>query len=77
LIALPSAPFPAPLAGQPRSQMWELRARMITLTCIAGTLGCPQVTLPLGEVEGLPVGLSLMAAPGEDERLLAFARALT
>jgi amidase len=77
LIALPSAPFPAPLAGQPRSQMWELRARMITLTCIAGTLGCPQVTLPLGEVDGLPVGLSLMAAPGEDERLLALARALT
>jgi amidase len=73
LIALPSAPFPAPLAGQPRSQMRELRARILKLTCIAGTLGCPQVTLPLAEVEGLPVGLSLMAAPGEDERLLGFA----
>jgi amidase len=72
LIALPSAPFPAPLAGQPRSQMRELRARILTLTCIAGTLGCPQVTLPLAEADGLPVGLSLMAAPGEDERLLAF-----
>ena len=77
LIALPSAPFPAPLAGQPRSRMGELRARILTLTCVAGTLGCPQVTLPLGEVEGLPVGLSLMAAPGDDERLLAFARALS
>ena len=72
LIALPSAPFPAPLAGQPRSQMRELRTRILMLTCIAGTLGCPQVTLPLAEVDGLPVGLSLMAAPGDDARLLAF-----
>lgn len=76
LIAIPSAPFPAPPLAQPRSTMWELRARMLQLTCIAGTLGCPQVSLPLAEVEGLPVGLSLLAAPGQDETLLGVARAL-
>ncbi|HVL35218.1 MAG TPA: amidase family protein, partial [Burkholderiales bacterium] len=76
LLALPSAPFPAPLAGQPRSRMWALRARMLQLTCIAGTLGCPQVSLPLARVDGLPLGLSLIGAPGADERLLAVARTI-
>jgi len=39
------------------------------LTCIAGTTGRPQITLPLAEVGGLPVGLSLLGARGADEVL--------
>ena len=44
------------------------------LTCIAGTSGRPQINLPLAEVGGLPVGLSLLGARGADAMLLAFAR---
>lgn len=73
VICLPTAPFPAPLAGQPRSRMWELRIPIISLTCIAGTLGAPQLTMPVAEVDGLPVGLSIMALPGSDEMLLSLA----
>ena len=51
-----------------------LRPRISTLTCIAGTTGTPQINLPLAEVDGLPVGLSLLAARGADEMLIAFAR---
>ena len=29
---------------------------------LGGMTGCPQITLPLATVDGLPVGLSLMAA---------------
>jgi D-hydroxyproline dehydrogenase subunit gamma len=38
-----------------------------------GELGAPQLSLPLAEVDGLPIGLSILACPGRDEMLLAFA----
>ncbi len=76
IVCLPTAPFPAPPLRQPRSTMWAKRTAISTLTCIAGTLGAPQLTLPLALAEGLPVGLSLIARPGGDEMLLAFARKL-
>ena len=60
IVCLPTAPFPAPLRGLPRSVMWEKRVPVITLTSIAGMLGTPQLSMPLGEVDGLPVGLSIM-----------------
>jgi amidase len=50
--------------------------RLSTLTSIAGTLGAPQLSLPVAFVDGLPVGLSLLGRPGADEMLLAFAREL-
>ncbi len=74
VICLPTTPFPAPEAGLPQSQMWERRMRIITLTCLGGLLGAPQINLPLAEVDGMPVGLSLLAAPGADELLTGFAR---
>src|SRR6266851_1404434 len=74
ILCLPTAPFPAPPVGQRRSAMWAERTAISTLTTIAGTLGAPQVSLPLALVDGLPVGLSIMARPGADDMLLAFAR---
>src|SRR5262249_23071257 len=74
ILCLPTAPFPAPPVGQPRSTMWAARTAISTLTTIAGTLGAPQVSLPLALVDGPPVDLSIMARPGADEMLLAFAR---
>ena len=76
VVCLPTTPFPAPLRGQPRSSMASLRARILALTCIAGTLGCPQISLPVAELNGRPVGLSILAAPGSDAMLLALARAM-
>lgn len=74
VVCLPTAPFPAPEAGLPQSKMWERRSRIITLTCLGGLLGAPQINLPLAEVDGMPVGLSLLAAPGSDEMLTGFAQ---
>ena len=76
IVCLPTAPFPAPPLRQPRSTMWAKRTAISTLTSIAGTLGAPQLSLPVALVDGLPVGLSLLARPGGDEMLLAFAREL-
>ena len=76
VICLPTAPFPAPEVGLPQSEMWARRLRIITLTCLGGLLGAPQINLPLAEVEGMPVGLSLLAAPGADALLTGFARTI-
>jgi amidase len=74
VVCLPTAPTPAPPRGQTMSQRRPLFSRISQLTCIAGTIGAPQINLPWAEVGGLPVGLSLMGAPGSDEMLIAFAR---
>jgi amidase len=76
IFLLPTAPFPAPLRDQPRSTMWGQRTAISTLTTISGTLGAPQLSMPLALVDGLPVGLSILARPGGDDMLLAFARSL-
>lgn len=77
VVCLPTTPFPAPEAGLRQSEMWDRRQRIITLTCLGGLLGAPQINLPLAEVDGMPMGLSLMAAPGSDEMLAGFARTLS
>jgi amidase len=74
VVCLPTTPTPAPRRGERMSARNVLRPRISALTCIAGTLGAPQLTLPLGEVDGLPVGLSLLGARGTDELLIACAR---
>jgi amidase len=76
ILCLPTAPFPAPPLGQRRTAMWAQRTAISTLTTISATLGGPQLSLPLGAVDGLPVGLSVLARPGADATLLALARSL-
>ncbi len=74
VACLPTTVSPAPPTGQRVSDRTALRMRLSQLTCIAGTTGGPQINLPLAEVEGMPVGLSLLGNPGDDEMLIAFAR---
>ena len=74
VLCLPTAPSPPPLVGLPLPQRQALRQRIVALTCVAGTTGSPQISLPLATVDGLPVGLSLLGARGSDELLIGFAR---
>ncbi|GFH10824.1 uncharacterized protein HaLaN_06210 [Haematococcus lacustris] len=73
VLMLPTAPGPAPMCNTPPHELDAWRQRMISLTCIAGLTGAPQVNLPVATVGGLPVGLSLLGPPGSDERLLELA----
>ncbi|MEW5297920.1 MAG: hypothetical protein WDW36_001098 [Sanguina aurantia] len=73
ILSLPTAPGPAPLLQSDPATLEDWRKRMISLTCIAGLAGLPQVSLPVGFVEGCPVGLSLIGPPGSDESLLLLA----
>ena len=74
IICLPTTVSPAPLKGQRVSERRGLRLKNSQLTSIAGLTGVPQLSLPLAEVDGRPVGLSLMAGRGGDETLIALAQ---
>ena len=72
-VCLPTTIGPAPPVGQRVSERHALRLRNSALTSIAGNTGRPQISLPLAEVDGLPVGLSLLGDYGADEQLIALA----
>ena len=74
VVCLPTTIGPAPLKGQAVSQRHELRLRNSALTSVAGNTGRPQLSLPLANIAGLPVGLSLLGDRGSDEALMVLAR---
>ena len=54
----------------------SIRETLLGLTNPWNVLGLPAINLPAGWVDGLPVGLQLVAAAGADEALLALAAGL-
>ena len=74
VLVLPAAPGPALEAGKGSVISNEVRARIIRLSGIAPLTGLPQLSLPWARVDGLPVGLSILAGAGTDEGLLALAK---
>jgi len=70
VLLIPTAPAPAPLKGLTNKELEDQRTKTMKLSCIAGIAGLPQITLPLAEVDGKPIGLSLIANHNQDLRLL-------
>jgi amidase len=77
VLVLPTVPDIAPLLNTPPAQLDDFRARAMSLLCIAGHAGLPQITMPLATFNGCPLGLSLVAARGEDALLLKLAKQTT
>jgi amidase len=73
VLVLPTVPDIAPLLNTPPAQLDDFRARAMSLLCVAGHAGLPQVTLPLATLQGCPLGISLVAARGNDALLLSLA----
>lgn len=73
LLLLPTSPTIAPLADAPHAEHESFRMRAMRMTCIAGLSGLPQVSIPVGTVDGCPVGLSFIGWAGGDETLLDLA----
>jgi amidase len=76
VLALPTAPCIAPRLDEPAEALEQFRSSAMALTSIAGLSGLPQVTIPIGTVDGCPVGLSFIGWAGADETLLDLALAL-
>ncbi|MEI7873145.1 MAG: amidase [Alphaproteobacteria bacterium] len=75
LLLLPTTPGIAPLRFLRDAHAERFYQAALTLCSVAGLAGLPVVTLPLATLDGCPLGLSVLAGPGEDEVLLAFASA--
>ncbi|PYM12943.1 MAG: amidase [Candidatus Rokuibacteriota bacterium] len=76
ILCLPTTPFPAPRKSLSLTALDPLRARISCLTSHGGLTGMPQVSLPGAEVDGRPVGLSILGARGSDAVLVAMAKAM-
>jgi amidase len=76
ILLLPTAPGIAPLVNTPAEALEAFRGQAISLLAIAGLAGLPQITMPVGTLEGCPVGLSLVGPRGSDLALLALVRSL-
>jgi amidase len=76
VLCLPTSPVPAPRRDASLEALGDVRVRTMTLTCLAGLARLPQISIPAGSVGGAPVGLSFIAARGNDIVLLALARAI-
>ena len=70
LLVLPTVPGPAPLLGSDGAMLEDYRQGAVRLLAMAGLAGVPQLTLPLGTVDGAPFGLSLIGPHGSDGALL-------
>jgi amidase len=70
LLIVPSAAGLAPRVDASAAEHEAVRDRLIGITSIATLGGLPQVSLPLARLPAGPVGLSLIAARGQDEQLL-------
>ena len=72
MLALPSSLVVAPPAADFARYLTVLSRNAIPWSLV----GFPALSVPCGEVDGLPVGLQLVAAPGGEERLIAVGTAV-
>jgi amidase len=64
----------APLRSDSEASMEDYRNRAIRLLCIAGLAGFPQLSMPLAQREGAPLGISLLGPAGSDRSLIRMAQ---
>jgi len=73
VLMMPTAPALAPLLTSSPAELDVYRMRIMSFTCIAGLGGLPQISIPAGSADGVPIGVSLIGWPGADETLLELA----
>jgi amidase len=76
VLAVPAGPGVAPPRGSGDDATWRLVGKNGRINSVAPLAGLPQVSLPLAKVDGLPMGLGLIAWADNDELLLDLARGL-
>jgi amidase len=76
VLVMPTMPDIAPLTDDSGEKMESYRNRAIQMLCVAGLSGFPQVTMPLGQRLGAPLGLSLLGPAGSDHRLVKLVQRL-
>lgn len=70
LLVLPTMPGSAPLKTSSADDLLAYRERALRLLCLSGLSGFPQISLPLGQVDGAPFGISLLGPKDSDMTLI-------
>ncbi|WP_327323613.1 amidase [Streptomyces sp. NBC_01210] len=73
VLLVPAAGSPAPLIDEDPERKAATRQATFRLTCLASGAGLPCLVLPRMSVDGLPVGLAVIAGRGSDRALLELA----
>ncbi len=74
VLLMPTMPDVAPLRVAPESSLEDYRNRAIQMLCIAGLAGFPQLSMPMAQRDGAPLGLSLLGPAGSDRSLVGLAQ---
>ncbi|MEJ5082852.1 MULTISPECIES: amidase [unclassified Ochrobactrum] len=74
VLALPTVPGAAPLANEPFESLQAYREQALRLLCLSVLSGLPQITVPLGQVDGAPFGISFIGPRGSDRALIVLGR---
>ncbi len=74
VLMMPTVPDIAPLTMDGGEKLESYRNRSIQMLCIAGLSGFPQISMPLGQRLGAPLGLSLLGPLGSDASLVKLAK---
>jgi aspartyl-tRNA(Asn)/glutamyl-tRNA(Gln) amidotransferase subunit A len=77
VMLLPTSPIVAPLRGQTDVQveggMMSVREAVLGQTLPFSMCGLPAISVPMGLLKGMPIGLQIVGARGKDTQVLAFA----
>ncbi|WEK50506.1 MAG: amidase [Candidatus Kaistia colombiensis] len=73
VLAIPTTPGIAPRLGLGGDELESYRNRALSMLCTASLTGLPQISLPLAEHDGCPLGVSLIAPAGRDRALIELA----
>ncbi len=80
VLALPTVPIVAPAVGGRSVSVGgvqlEVREALLSLTNLWNMTGSPAISVPAGWVDGLPIAVQLISAPGNEHLLFAAAREL-
>lgn len=76
VLVMPTAHDIPPLRDSPIAAQITYRDTTLALTCVASLCRLPQVNIPAGAIDGVPIGLSLLMGPHRDAELLALVEAL-
>jgi len=71
VLLLPTVPSIAPMRNLPADKLQLHRERSLSILCLAGLAGLPQVTLPIATLDGAPLGFSILGPRHSDLALIA------